>query len=160
MKRILALLIAVLVFTTFTACAGKTIDMSVNEISDALFEGTSFQEIPTKNDNAEFAIGVLNVDKSLVAIDDSVYQASIALSVSTPELVIVIEAVDKKAAKTINKTSIQAYIDYLHDGYSDYGPAQVPKIEKCVRKVVGCHVIVVISADYKAAGGTLDGLLK
>lgn len=41
----------------------------------------------------------------------------------------------------------RAYIDYLIDGYSSYGPQEVPKLKKAVVKAYGDILVVCISDD-------------
>lgn len=41
----------------------------------------------------------------------------------------------------------KAYIDYLIDGYSSYGPQEVPKLKKAVVKTYGDILVVCVSDD-------------
>ena len=41
----------------------------------------------------------------------------------------------------------KAYIDYLIDGYSSYGPQEVPKLKKAVIKAYGDILVVCVSDD-------------
>ena len=41
----------------------------------------------------------------------------------------------------------KAYIDYLIDGYSSYGPQEVPKLKKAVIKTYGDMLVVCVSDD-------------
>lgn len=139
MKKILSfLLIFSLVFVLF-GC-GKTSDTtsdtstanlkenstSVDEIAAALLAQIQFDDVIEENENDEKTCDTYGFDSSLVA-DIARYVGSGA----TAEELAIFDCIDSSAIETI-KTAIDERIQYLHDGYSDYGPEQVPEIDSAI----------------------------
>jgi hypothetical protein len=61
---------------------------------------------------------------------------------ATAEEVFVIEAVEGQA-DAVNK-AIDAHMDYMIDGYSDYGPDEVPKLKNAVRETHGNYIFLCV----------------
>ena len=53
----------------------------------------------------------------------------------------------------------KSYIDYLIDGYSSYGPQEVPKLKKAVIKTYGDTLVVCVSDDGNMQK-VLDGVFE
>lgn len=162
MKKLLIAIISILLVSAF-ACSGtaKDINIDVNAAAQELIDNCQFDETPALTPAEHSVKNLLRIDPALVATDESgAYLCAMGVCASTPEIVIVIEAVSEEAANTINDEQIADKIySYLHD-YSNYTPTEIDKIETCVNKVVGKYVFLIISADNAAAEDVLDGIIE
>lgn len=77
---------------------------------------------------------------------------------ATAENAAVLEGVDSAAAGRI-QTALRAFLDDWIEGYSDYKPEEVPKLEQAVLKVKGNYVILCISADSGKAAAVVKDIL-
>lgn len=66
-------------------------------------------------------------------------------AMSGTEQIAVFKITDGKQKEAEEKA--KAYIDYLIDGYSSYGPQEVPKLKKAVIKTYGDILVVCVSDD-------------
>ena len=71
----------------------------------------------------------------------------------------VFEAVDADAAGSI-AGALQSFTDGWIDGYSDYKPEEVPKLESAVLEQNGVYVVFCVSADNTAAKTAVQDLLN
>ncbi|MBR5949519.1 MAG: DUF4358 domain-containing protein [Clostridia bacterium] len=165
MKKILALLLAVITVFSLTACGGdKYADLNIGSI-------TGFgQNILTRS---KFEFNLSEVDA-----DDLEFSAETLLKISkdkinyingkpemyramaSPEEILIIGATDAAAAKAIINGPIADWVKYERDGYSDYGPEQVPKIDSCVKTTAGRYVFLIISNDNEQSRNVLNDLLE
>ena len=95
-----------------------------------------------------------DVDTGLVN-DSSAYVGSGA----TAESMAVFEAVDADAAGSI-ADALQTFTDGWIDGYSDYKPEEVPKLESAVLDQNGVYVVFCVSADNTTAKTAVQDLLN
>lgn len=95
-----------------------------------------------------------DIDTGMVA--DSV---SYVGSGATAESMAVFEAVDADAAGSI-ADALQSFTDGWIDGYSDYKPEEVPKLESAVLEQNGVYVVFCVSADNTAAKTAVQDLLN
>ena len=95
-----------------------------------------------------------DVDTGLVN-DSSAYVGSGA----TAESMAVFEAVDADAAGSI-ADALQTFTDGWIDGYSDYKPEEVPKLESAVLEQNGVYVVFCVSADNTTAKTAVQDLLN
>ena len=95
-----------------------------------------------------------DVDTGLVN-DSSAYVGSGA----TAESMAVFEAVDADAAGSI-ADALRTFTDGWIDGYSDYKPEEVPKLESAVLEQNGVYVVFCVSADNTAAKTAVQDLLN
>lgn len=99
------------------------------------------------------ACRVYGVDTELVK--DS---AALAGSGATAESLSVWEADDADAAKQVEQ-QLQTFVDGYIEGYSDYKPEEVPKLESAILSRQGAYVILCVSADNAAAESVVDKTL-
>lgn len=99
---------------------------SVDEIATVLLSQLQFNDEIEENVNDEKTCDTYGFDSSLVT-DIARYVGSGA----TAEELAIFDCVDSSAIDTV-KAAIDERIQYLHDGYSDYGPEQVPEIDSAV----------------------------
>ena len=95
-----------------------------------------------------------DIDTGMVA--DSV---SYVGSGATAESMAVFEAVDADAAGSI-ADALQSFTDGWIDGYSDYKPEEVHKLESAVLEQNGVYVVFCVSADNTTAKTAVQDLLN
>lgn len=165
--KIASAFVIVAAMLIFCAC-GKDyskLSLDVNAIGTNLIDNCSFQVTPEVVPNAEAAVSQLKLDETKLAKNaDGSYKLFYSVSASTPEVVIVIEAVDAAAAQSISSGAIKEWIDYNAEAYASYGADQVPKLENAVNQASGNYVFVIVSNDASAAqtflNAQLDAALK
>ncbi len=148
MKKILSLIIIIAVPLALFGCGNKDTvpdNIDIRALSDAMIEGLEFgaelEECPSDAALSNYAL-----DENLCS-EIIFYRAGSAVA---DELAI-FKAANASAVSDIEK-SVRNRIDYLNDGYSDYKPSEVPKIEKALVKTVGNVEIMCISeSPYKEA---------
>ena len=148
--KIASAFVLVAAMLIFCAC-GKDyskLKLDVNSIGVNLINNCSFQVTPEAVPNADAAISQLKLDETKLAKNaDGSFRLFYSVSASTPEVVIVIEAVDAAAAESI---------DYNAEAYASYGADQVPKLENAVNQTNGNYVFVIVSNDAPAAQSFLN----
>ncbi len=85
--------------------------------------------------------------------------ASLVGSGATAETLSVWKAQDAASAKTIAET-LETFNSNWIEGYSDYKPEEVPKLESAVFRQEGDCVIYAVTADNEAAEDAIDALFK
>lgn len=156
MKKFIAVILAVVTVFAFTGC-GKTVKaIDINAVGKTLNEGCSFEETPAFIDDTEFALTSMAADTALVKKTDNGFACYKAVSASTPEIILIIEAVDAKAAETLNNGAVKTWINKNIEGYSDYGPEYIPWLKSCVNTVAGNYVFLIVSKDNTAAEKLLN----
>lgn len=154
MKKIIALLIAFTMIFVFAACSGNKEDTTKNydaiATADALNAGMTFGAPLDKNDNPESICIIYNIDPSLCT-NAAMYSSG---AVSADEIA-VFNCVDSAAVETVVQ-ALNSRIAYLAEGYSSYGPDQVPKIESAAIKTSGNTVIFCICENPENIDSVLE----
>ncbi len=141
MKRI----ISVILLSVFmlASCAPAVIEVDVTASASLLRGGVTFVDIMSDMDTA----GICRI---LTLSQDDVVQASGYVSTgATAEELFVIEVQEGKA-DTVQK-AIDAHMDYMIKGYSDYGPQEVPKLKNAVRERHGNYIFLCVCSDPSQA---------
>ncbi len=153
-KKIIALLISFAMIFAFAACSSNNEDATKNydaiATAGALNAGMSFGAPLDKNDNPESICIIYNIDPSLCT-NAAMYSSG---GVSADELA-VFNCVDAAAVETVLQ-ALDSRIAYLADGYSTYGPDQIPKIESAVIKTSGNTVIFCICENPENIDAVLE----
>lgn len=139
----------------YVAAAGCSKQLTL-EPADALAQlkdEITFTDQMTDMDS-ESTCRFYDVDTGLVN-DSSAYVGSGA----TAESMAVFEAVDADAAGSI-ADALQTFTDGWIDGYSDYKPEEVPKLESAVLEQNGVYVVFCVSADNTTAKTAVQDLLN
>ena len=141
------------VFTLLlTACGAKKELPPVGEMVDTLQEQVTFtDEIISKE--KEETIRFYNMDSELVT--DA---AALVGSGATAEMLSVWQAQDEKGAAQIAQT-LQDFNADWKEGYADYKPEEVPKLETAIVRQQGTYVIYAVTAQNDAAADAVDALL-
>ena len=153
MKRykIAAVLLAVLFIFGLSACgSGKTADPAA--------------ALQTIRDSVPFSEELTELDKTAVCKNYDLEETDLAGcaaaigSGATAENAVVIEGTDRAAARRV-EAALRAFLDDWIEGYSDYKPEEVPKLEQAVLKVKGNYVILCVSADSGRAAAVVKDIL-
>ncbi|MBR4434827.1 MAG: DUF4358 domain-containing protein [Clostridia bacterium] len=171
MKRFFALFLAVIAFAGIVSCSKPSDEGSDNanitiDIANAgqkLLDGTDYQykpEVLPADAVSYFAGEQFKIDLNKVETKNGAPEMFVAISVSSPETVVIIAAKDAASAKAISEGAIKDWLKVNIDGYSDYGPEQVPKLESAINTVKGRYVFYVVSADNGTAKTVVDEIVK
>ena len=150
MKKILAAIIAMIMVFAFIGCAKKEPRFyEANAVADALNLGLEFGEELEKS-SAEVALAIYGIDQSLCS-NAAIYNGSGA----TADEIAVFNCVDDAAAETVYQAA-EARLQYLYEGYSSYGPDEVPKIEASSVIREGNTVILCVCNNFDAVQKIAD----
>lgn len=136
MKKIAVIFLAAISMLSFFGCEKAKI-FDANILADTLNSNLEFGEALEKTDS-EIAYSIYGIDPALCN-DAAVYLGSGA----TADEIAVFSCVDNAAVKKVVEAANNR-LDYLHEGYSSYGPDEVPKIEGAKVITEGLTVIVCI----------------
>ena len=150
-KYIIGLSAALLLFS---GCSNNKVELDPSTAVEKMSEEITFtdQFAPLDSENANRVYGV---DADLV--EDSTAMVG---SGATAESIAMFKAVDAKSAQDIEK-QLEVFIDGYIEGYSDYKPEEVPKLESAIIERKDVYVVLCISADKKkkkkVVSDTLNG---
>lgn len=142
MKKIIVFIIAAALALSFFGC-DKSKSYDANELADALNSGLEFGDSLEKS-GTEVAYSIYAVDPELCT-DAALYLGSGA----TADEIAVFNCKDKESVEHV-VASANNRLNYLHEGYSSYGPAEIPKIEAAKVITEGLTVIVCICENPDA----------
>ncbi|WP_164706672.1 DUF4358 domain-containing protein [Intestinibacillus sp. Marseille-P6563] len=134
-----------------TACGSELKIVPADTIASMKDQITFTDQFETLD--KEGACRVYGVDEELV--EDS---AALAGSGATAESLSVWQAVDASSAEKVEE-QLQVFVDGYIEGYSDYKPEEVPKLESAIMSREGQYVILCISADNAAAEDVVNKTL-
>ncbi len=166
--KFLAAALAVLLLMGMVACGDDTpgdenapLSFDVTELASEIYSGCSFSDTSLAMvEDRDFALdSLLNVDPALVADGEGGKEVCVYIASATPEFIICIKAVDQDSAKTLYDGSIVPFVEYYIEGYSSYGPEQVPKLENAYVLVEDGYVIVVVSDDSSSTARFINDKL-
>ncbi len=163
MKKFVSLLICAILVLTMAACgasdnngqteAGKAENtaaaLDIKALGEYVMNNVSFDEKLEEIDE--------QACKNIYGIDADCSVCSYSAG-SRPERFAAFEAKNAEDLEAI-RTAVNDYVKYLHDGYSDYGPDQVPKIDSAVIMEKGNVLIFCISADNAAAKEAISNFI-
>lgn len=137
MKRIISvILLSVLLLAS---CAPTVIEVDVTASAALLRGGVTFVDIMSDIDTAGCC-------RFLALAQEDVVQAAGYVSTgATAEELFVIEVQEGKTDAV--QQAIDAHMDYMIKGYSDYGPQEVPKLKNAVREVHGNYIFLCVCND-------------
>ncbi|MDO4541981.1 MAG: DUF4358 domain-containing protein [Bacillota bacterium] len=150
MKK-LAITMLVTLLALFSAACGSEAEFSVSEIGEALNTKVAFSDTLTAL-SAEDAMALYALSSEEVA-DAVVYISSGA----TAEEISVWQAADSKGVKAIEESITQRMNTQL-DGYKDYMPEEVPKLENYILKTNGKYLVLCVTDDRETANEVLTEL--
>lgn len=141
MKRIISvILLSVLLLAS---CAPTVIEINVTESAALLRGQVIFEDNMSDMDTA----GICRI---LALTEAEVVQASGYVSTgATAEEFFVIEVQEGKMDAV--EKALDAHMEYMINGYSDYGPQEVPKLKNAVREVCGRYIFLCVCNDPSQA---------
>lgn len=141
MKRILSVIF--LSVLLLASCASTVIEVDVTAAAAMLHGGVTFEDVMSEMDTA----GICRI---LGLTDEEVASAAGYVSTgATAEEFFVIEIKDGKTDAV--QQAIDAHMDYMIEGYSDYGPQEVPKLKNAVRELHGNYLFLCVCNDPSQA---------
>lgn len=140
MKRVLS---AILLLLLLCSCASAPQQIDVTDAASLLRGGLTFVDIMSDMDTA----GICRI--FALSNQEVVAAAGYVSTGATAEEVFVIEAVEGQV-ETVQR-AIKDHMDYMIDGYSDYGPQEVPKLENAVIETHGSYIFLCVCADSSQA---------
>lgn len=151
MKRIIALLLAVMTVFALTACGGKTTTVDAQSLAKALAEKTAFESELTAVSQEE-----LGYYFQLPAKCDA---AAYMSSGSTAEEIFVIECYDGACAAAL-RTSMQDFLDSQKTEMERYLPAEVDRINGAIFETYGTCVVLCVTSDTDTARSVIKEYVK
>ncbi len=155
MKKLLALLLAVMALMSLCACGAKEeapAELDVAALAQALYEADIYDDILSEIPVQAAPVFYGYEESQVLAC--ALYQSTAAAA----EEVFVAECADAAAAATV-KAGAEARIQSQIASYENYVPAEVPKLEAAILEVAGNYVVFSVSADAAAAQAIIDGYL-
>lgn len=153
MKKLAVAVVSLILLFVMGGCAGGGAkDIDVNKVADDLMTKITYKDELGKLTDDMFD-SVYKIDRSLVK--NAVAYTS---SGATAEEIVAIEMNSADDVKTA-ETALKDRIKYQRDGYSDYGPAEVPKLDNAVIKSSGNYIFMSVSDDNAKAEEVLKSYL-
>lgn len=133
MKRVFS---AILILLLLCSCAAEPLEIHVTDAASLLRGEVTFVDIMSDMDtNGICRIFALTETEVISA-------AGYVSTGATAEEIFVIEAAEGKTEAV--QQAIDAHMDYMIDGYSDYGPQEVPKLENAVIETHGNYIFLCV----------------
>ena len=154
MKKAAVVLMALLMLCLAGCSGGADVtDVDIGKVADELKEQIVYQD--------ELAPLTGEAFNDLYGIDPAAIKDAIAYigSGATAEEIVAIEMNDKESVADAEK-ALEDHLQYQKDGYADYGPDEIPKLEKAVLKSGGCYIFLSVSDDDAKAAEIIGSYLK
>lgn len=145
MKKIICLVLCLTAVLALAAC-GKTekkTEVDVTALSEYIMSNVSFEE---QLEEVDSDFGMEKLGLADIPAESAFYNSTGAVA----DICAVIK-VENSADLPAVESAVADNIKYLAEGYADYGPKQVPKINSAVVLTVDNTVIFIISNDNTAA---------
>ncbi|MBC8569855.1 DUF4358 domain-containing protein [Zongyangia hominis] len=159
MKRTVALLMAaaMLVMVVFTGCGEKASakQPATSEIAQKFKDGITFEDELMQLEGDRVTKQYEKLDTS--ALDE--YTLFVSSSGATPEEIAVFKLGDGGDAKAL-KAAIDARVQQQKDGFVDYVPEEMPKLENCVILSEGNYYALVVAGDASQAEKIFEDCFK
>ena len=141
-----------LAILSLTACGKSSMSLDPAETVEQMKDKLTFTDQMTVVD-MEGALRIYGVDEALVS--DC---AALRGSGATAENFSVWKTANEQDAEEL-EDQLESFLQSWIDGYSDYKPEEVPKLESAVLTQEDHYVILCVSADNEAAETYIDDLL-
>ena len=151
MKRIIALLLAVMTVFALTACGGKTTTVDAQSLAKALAEKTAFESELSAVSKEE-----LGYYFQLPAKCDA---AAYMSSGSTAEEIFVVECYDGTSAAAM-RASMKDFLDSQKTEMERYLPAEVDRINGAIFETYGTCVVLCVTSDTDTARSIIKEYVK
>lgn len=159
MKRTVAVLMAacMLMMAVFTGCGNKASakQPATSDIAQKLMDGITFEDELMHIEGDRIAKQYDKLDLNSVE-ESTVYVSS---SGATPEEVAVFKLKEGGDAKAL-EAAIDARVEQQKDGFVDYVPEEMPKLENRAMLNSGNYYVLVVAGDASKAQEIFDNCLK
>lgn len=139
--RKVALVWAVLLALTVSACGGKTQTVDVNQLADELLEQVEFEDELTELDDSMVA--------ALYGVENAQEQKVYLSSGATAEEVAVFRFATEEEAQT-GLTAMEQRLESRKTDFANYMPDEAARLENAVLECSGCYVVLCVSAGDTA----------
>ncbi len=153
MKKVAVAIVTLILLCLMGGCGGSPAkEVDINKVAEDLKT-----QITYKDDLAKLTDEMFD---SVYKIDRSLIKQAVAFTSSgaTAEEIVAIELNKSDDVKTA-ETALKERIKYQKDGYSDYGPEEVPKLDNAVIKSSGNYIFMSVSDDHAKAAEILNSYL-
>lgn len=140
-------------FLMISGCGSSTINIDTSTAVQTMTEKITFTD-KFVNVDSESINRIYGVDESLVKSC-----AGMSGSGSTAECIAMWEANDESSAQDIEK-QLNDFLNSYKEGYAEYKPEEVPKLESAILQKNGVYVVLCISADNETAKTVVNDVLK
>lgn len=151
MKRIIALLLAVMTVFTLAACGAKDTTVNAQGLAQALLDKTAFESELTAVSEEE-----LGYYFQLPAKCDA---AAYMSSGSTAEEIFVVECYDGTSAAAM-RASMKDFLDSQKTEMERYLPAEVDRINGAIFETYGTCVVLCVTSDTDTARSIIKEYVK
>ena len=158
MKKLFVLLTAAIILFTLSSCgetgSGESIKIEdADKTAFALVTSLEFDDEMAETENDETTLKKYGLDENSGVVNVSRFVGSGA----SADEVAVFECSGADGVARV-KEAIDERIKYLHDGFSDYGPEEVPKIDSANVLEYGNFVVFAISKTPEKTEGVLANI--
>ncbi|MEG1999786.1 MAG: DUF4358 domain-containing protein [Evtepia sp.] len=151
MMKKLSILSLSLILLLLVACGAKTVSIDPSALASDLMENLTFQDSLYQLDAA--------TAQSLFALDESTACVAYAGTGATSEELAVFTTADKTAATALI-TALQKRLDERIEGYKNYLPEEVDKLNHAVLQQEGNYVIFCVAKDVSNAKDVIASYLN
>lgn len=138
----------------FSACSnGGATNVDTKKLADDLLNNITYADQLAEVDSA------MTQSTFGYQAEDVVASVHYASSGATAEEIAVFECKDAEATNRVKET-VEKHLQEYKDGFSDYLPSEVPKLEKAVVITSGNYIVYSVSDDDAKAKEIIDGYLK
>lgn len=152
MKKTIFLIISIICILSLCSCEKKEVILNepdVSKLADTLVTELDFEINPEEIDG-EVALSDYAIDETII---EDVRYFRVGSSVADE---IAIFKVNDSEKATVIEYAISERLKYLKEGFSDYKPSEVPKIENAYTKTIGNVVFLVICNDTAKIDNILE----
>lgn len=153
MKKVTIAVVTLFALCLMSGCSSEPPTVvDINKVADELRTEITYQDELSKLTDSMFD-SVYDIDRTLLK-----QVVAYTSSGATAEEIVALELNSADDAKTA-EDALKDRLDYLKEGYADYGPEEVPKIDNAVVRVSGTYVFMSISNDHEKAAEILKSNL-
>ena len=151
MKRIIALLLAVMTVFALAACGAKDTTVNAQGLAQALLDKTAFESELTAVSEEELGYYFQLPDKC----DAAAYMST----GSTAEEIFVVECYDGTSAAAM-RASMKDFLDSQKTEMERYLPAEVDRINGAIFETYGTCVVLCVTSDTDTARSIIKEYVK
>lgn len=152
-KMILIIVVMAISILAFGCSSKEAKDIDINGLAQNILDSVAFQDELTAVD--DFTINTLYAIEEGLTTDQSVYVSSGA----TAEEVAVFTCADEDSAAAVKEAAQQRIAD-MQEGFADYNPAEMDKLNDPVLMIEGKYVILCISDDSGQAQSVIEHYIQ